>query len=127
MRSRSFLPLMEILLTVAVFAIAAVICLQGFSKANEISERRSELDTAVLLAQDTCEVLKHSRGDMELAAELTDGELADGKIVIHRKKNGVRFTVTVTVRDTEGGICKARVAVSTPKREVYVLDTGWQP
>jgi hypothetical protein len=127
MRNRAFLPLMEILLTVAVFAVAAAICLQGFTKANDVSQRRSELDTAVLLAQDTCEVLKHARGDMSLAAELTEGELTDSGILIHRDKNGSRFTVTVSDKSTDSGVGLAKVTVSTPDREVYSLNVAWQP
>ncbi|MBQ6789054.1 MAG: hypothetical protein IJO81_02570 [Clostridia bacterium] len=126
MKNRSFLPLMEILLTIAVFAIASVICLQGFTKANDISKRRSELDAAVLLAQDTCEVLKYSRGDMDLAAELTEGKVTDGGMVIYRDVNGVRFTVKVTSDVSNGGIGKANVTVSTSARDVYELNVAWQ-
>lgn len=126
MKNRSFLPLMEILLTIAVFAIASVICLQGFTKANDISKRRSELDAAVLLAQDTCEVLKYSRGDMDLAAELTEGKVTDGGMVIYRDVNGVRFTVKVTADVSNDGIGKANVTVSTSARDVYELNVAWQ-
>ena len=126
MKNRSFLPLMEILLTIAVFAIASVICLQGFTKANDRSKRRSELDAAVLLAQDTCEVLKYSRGDMDLAAELTEGKVTDGGMVIYRNVNGVRFTVKVTADVSNDGIGKANVTVSTSARDVYELNVAWQ-
>ena len=126
MKNRSFLPLMEILLTIAVFAIASVICLQGFTKANDISKRRSELDAAVLLAQDTCEMLKYSRGDMDLAAELTEGKVTDGGMVIYRDVNGVRFTVKVTADVSNDGIGKANVTVSTSARDVYELNVAWQ-
>lgn len=124
---------MEILLTIGVFAIAAAICLQGFSKANEISKKRSELDTAVLLAQDTCEVLKHAHGDMDLVAELTGGVVTDDSIVIYRDgnesgsdKTETEFTVTVTVTDSGDGIGKANVTVSTKTRSVYELRVTWQ-
>ena len=127
MRNRAFLPLMEILLTIAVFAVAAAICLQGFTKAGDVSQRRSELDAAVLLAQDTCEVLKHARGDMSLAAELTEGKVTDGGMVIYRDKNGAHFTVTVSSDDAGDGVGKAKVTVSAHGREVYALNVAWQP
>ena len=127
MRNRAFLPLIEILLTIAVFAIAAAICLQGFGRANDISKKRSELDAAVLFAQDTCEVLKHSRGDLSLAAELTGGTVTDDGIVIHRRADGDEAELTATVTVTEDGIGRATVSISTPERTVYELAAAWQP
>ena len=134
MRNRSFLPLMEMLFMIGVFAIASVICLQVFSAANAISKKRSELDSAVLLAQDTCEMLKYSKGNMEYAAELTGGKITDGCIVIYCNNNDPRipgntesdFIIKITDRDSNGLFGQANVSVSTTERTVYSVTVAWQ-
>ena len=133
MRNRSFLPLMEILCMVGVFAIASAICLQSFAMANDISKKRSELDAAVLLAQDTCEILKYTHGDMDYAAELTAGEItADGiKIYCTGDKRIPNteignFEISVTDKTSYGGIGQAKVSVCTSERTVYEVTVAWQ-
>lgn len=124
---------MEILLMICIFSVSAAICLYSFVTANNISKQRSELDASVLLAQDTCEVLKHARGDVEAVADLTDGEVTDYGIVIYRDENGdtvsqdsAIFVVTVTMLDSGNGVGNAKVSVSVSTRTVYELNVAWQ-
>ena len=58
MRSRAPLALMEQLVMILVFALAAALCLQVFVFADRISARNEETDRAVLVCQNAAETLK---------------------------------------------------------------------
>ena len=74
MRSKTPLALMEQVVMVLVFALAAALCLRVFVFSDQVSERNKDIDHAVLLAQNTAEVLK-AYGGVEEAAEATGGEI----------------------------------------------------
>lgn len=74
MRSKSPLALMEQLVMVLVFALAAALCLQVFVFSDQASEHNADTDCAVLLAQNTAELLK-ACGGVEEAAEAAGGEI----------------------------------------------------
>lgn len=58
MKSKSTLVLMEQLVMVLVFALAAALCIQAFSAADKISQKNAALDRAVLEAQNAAEAMK---------------------------------------------------------------------
>ena len=58
MKNKAPLALMELTIMLAVFALAAALCLQAFSTAERISRESETLDRAVLLAQNAAEELK---------------------------------------------------------------------
>ena len=74
MRSKTPLALMEQVVMVLVFALAAALCLQVFAFSNRVSKENKDIDRAVLLAQNTAEMLKACSG-IEEAAEAAGGEL----------------------------------------------------
>lgn len=76
MKSKAPLPLMEQLIMVLVFALTAALCLQGFSLANRISRQQEAREHAVIIAQNAAEILKHTAGDFEQAAEQLGGDWA---------------------------------------------------
>lgn len=73
MRSKAPLAMMEQLVMVLVFALAAALCLQVFVLSDKISRRNEARDRAVLEAQNTAEALKSLRGDFARAAGLHGG------------------------------------------------------
>ena len=58
MRSKASLFLMEQLIMVLVFALAAALCLQVFVRSEEISVETARREEAVFLAQNAAELLK---------------------------------------------------------------------
>ena len=133
MRNKAFLPLMEQILMVAVFAIAAAVCLSAFAVGNRISKERSDLDTAVLLAQDTCEMLKYAKGDKEKAAEITGGAYSENELLIYFDENGNNtssdsavYLVRAHLGSVEHGVGEATVTVFTADKELYSLSVAWQ-
>ena len=58
MKSKAPLMLMEQMVMLLVFALAAALCLQAFVKADEISRRAEARDRAVILCQTVAEEIK---------------------------------------------------------------------
>lgn len=107
MKSRASLVLMEQLLMVLVFALAAALCLRGFAKAEEISVRTARRDEAVWIAQNAAELLK--------AGEEPEVPSESG------------FTLVIQETDTAiPGFRQAEIRVSYEEDVLFTLTTGWQ-
>ena len=73
MRNKTPLVLMEQLVMVLVFALAAALCLQAFVLADNRSRQAEIQDQALLEAHNAVETLKSCAGDYETAAQLCRG------------------------------------------------------
>ncbi len=67
MKSKAPLALMEQMVMLLVFALAAALCLQAFVKSDQISQRSQAKSSAALAAQNMAEVIRHSGGSLENA------------------------------------------------------------
>ena len=111
MRSKASLQLMELLVMILVFALAAALCLQVFAKAHEISQETARSDQAVILARNAAEVLKATCGDGQAAQALSREGYG---IEILRKPQSLP------------GLAEAEIQVSYEQQLLFALDTGWQ-
>lgn len=73
MKSKAPLPLMEQLVMILVFALAATLCVQGFFLAGRLSRHQEARSEAVVFAQNAAELLKHTHGDYEQTAQILGG------------------------------------------------------
>ena len=123
MKNRTSLVLMEQLVMVLVFALAAALCLNIFVKADQISRETARRDEAILMAQNSAQVLKACAGDAEKAARLLGGQVTDtGLFVV---KDG--YTETVTFERSEiPGLGLARIDIYLEEELLFSLQTGWQ-
>lgn len=126
MKSKSPLALMEMLVMVLVFALAAALCLSAFALSERLSETNETRDQAVLAAQTAAEVLKSCGGDYEQAARLLDGVWSGGTLAVHT--NG-KFSLFVTPVD--GGhslLGSALVEVYSDRNDnlLFDLTVAWQ-
>ena len=64
MKSKAPLMLMEQMIMLLVFALAAALCLQAFVKSEQLSSRSENRDRAVTIAQTAAETIRHCGGDM---------------------------------------------------------------
>lgn len=69
MKSKAPLVLMEQMVMLLVFALAAALCLQAFVKSDEMSRRSEDRDRAMTLCQTTAETVRHFGGDVSPALE----------------------------------------------------------
>ena len=67
MKSKAPLALIELLIMLMVFSLAAAWCLQAFSLADRISRRSAARDSAAVQAQNAAELLQHFDGDYAAA------------------------------------------------------------
>lgn len=74
MRSKAPLALMEQIVMVGVFALAAALCVQVFVLSDRTSRRGAARDGAVLAAQNAAETLKSLHGDYDAAAAALGGQ-----------------------------------------------------
>ena len=105
MKSKAPLALMEQLVMVLVFALAAALCVQAFFASDRMSRQGEARDRAVLLAQNTAEYLK------EYGAEQTAQTLAQAL-------GGTAETLERVCVYLDGGLSEDRPA---PEDAAYLL------
>lgn len=109
MRNRSALTLMEQLVMVLVFALAATVCLRVFVSSGQTARLTQRREEAVFLAQSTAEQLKAACGKTPVSFETGD------------------FHVLVTREDTGvSGLGGARVEVLLEGDSLVALSVRWQ-
>ena len=111
MKGKASLLLMEQLVMILVFALAAALCLQVFVKAGEISEETARRDQAVILARNGAEVLKATHGNASAAEALG--------------RDGYRVTV-IPCQPQQTGLSRAQIDVFFEEERLFSLETGWQ-
>lgn len=108
MKNRTTLLLMEQLIMVLVFALAAALCLRCFAKAEQISTQTARRDEAVWIAQNAAEQLK--------AGKEPDGIAQNSG-----------FTLHIQEADTDiPGLRLAEIQVLFDEEILFSLTTGWQ-
>lgn len=111
MKHKTSLLLMEQLIMILVFALAAALCLQVFARADAISEEISQRDQAVVLARNAAELLKATQGDATAAEALG--------------RDDYRVTVIPTDSPVPGLAC-AEIQVFFAENLLFSLNTAWQ-
>ncbi len=76
-RNKTALLLMEQLVMLLIFALAATVCLQALVHAHRLSLAVAARDRAGELAQSVAETLRHTGGDFPGAARMLDAEHFD--------------------------------------------------
>ena len=116
MRSKTPLVLMEQLVMVVVFAMAAAICLQVFGLSEKLSEKNEDVAAAAFLAQNTAEELKNSHGDI-----LLEWEEADGIYYLEEA-----YRMEVRMEDTEEDLQKVNLQVLKDGAVLFEIPVAWQ-
>ena len=117
MKNKSHLALMEQLLMVLVFSLAAALCLQGFVLANRISSRMETRNQAVTLAQNAAEAVKYHSGDLEQAVEQLAYEW--------NGQDSLRLEITPTDSETPF-LGTARIRVFQDAEVIFEITAAWQ-
>ena len=145
MRSRTPLILMEQMIMLLVFALAAALCLQAFVKSDQLSKDSENRDQAAVLCQSAAEAVRSCQGDMAKAAAILEvpypysGEgspleihyTEDWKLCDTRE---YAFCLKAEAMDSgTAGLGKALVAVfAVPTQEVpetsplFSIEVAWQ-
>lgn len=134
-RSKVPLVLMEQLVMLLVFALAAAVCLRIFVFADLASRQVQDRDRAAELVQNAAQVLQHTGGDFSRSAELLDAQ--------HREQNSLMIDydgewalATDTMRYTLGasrvsgipylGMAEVWCRDEVEDLELFRLKVAWQ-
>ena len=151
MKSKAPLAMMEQIVMLLVFALAAALCLQAFVKSDQMSKRSEARDQAAVLCQNAAEVIRHSGGNFNEAAEklglefgqgstmfryydenweplpTSEGPIPGGGVSYHPAQEGAYCLSVHAVLDAPPGLGKASVCVSGADGEtLFELDVAWQ-
>ncbi len=142
MRSKAPLALMEQMVMIVVFALAAALCLQAFVRSDALSRGGEARDRAVLLAQSVAEAVQHSGGDLDSAVAAATGvqtgescarlfwsvEYGEDWTPV---EGGGTYRLTVRPLETDvAGLGRASIQVSAvtggEEETLFALETAWQ-
>ncbi|WP_295586490.1 hypothetical protein [uncultured Oscillibacter sp.] len=136
MRSRAPLVLMEQLVMVLVFALAAALCVQVFAFSDRASRHYADQDRAVAAAQNAAEVLKGCGGDFAEAAGQYGGDWNgavwgisyDGDWQPCQEQSRAAYHVLVTPAESDQPLLGcAQAAVYTASGEMlFSIPVAWQ-
>ena len=141
MKSKSSLAMMEQIVMLLVFALAAALCLQAFVKSDQMSRQSEARDRAAVMCQSAAEAIRHSGGDLEAAAAALG--VPYGAYGQEEPDFSVHYAEDWTLSDTReyayvlraatldsgiAGLGKARVeAVAAGETDIlFALDICWQ-
>lgn len=131
MKSKAPLLLMEQMVMLLVFALAAAICLRSFVLSDRLSRRGEARDRGVTLAQTAAETIRHQGGTPEAALEqaaLSLGGRYEGGTLTLAEGEGDE-AVLLTARGKESdlpGLSKAVLLVEWEGETVFELTVAWQ-
>ena len=125
MRNKSFLTLLEQLVMILVFALAAALCLQVFVFAHRTAQRHEQRDRAVLEAQNAVEAMKCGWWEYFPQSGATLSE--DGTYVLlydaewQPVREEAAYILTANPQETESPyLWKAEVSVRTAAGDVLI-------
>ena len=133
MRSKAPLSVIEQLIMLLIFALAAAVCLRAFAWADAASRHSSDCDRALIEAQSAASVIRQTGGDVDAAAALWGGRVRDGCWLIaydahwNRTDGEGDMVLKVTPADTRIALL-GRAGVSVERKGEWLagLDVLWQ-
>lgn len=140
MRSKAPLAMMEQIVMLLVFALAAALCLQAFVKSDQLSKRSEARDHAAVQCQSAAEAVRHCGGDMAAAAVLLEVPYpytgAGSPLEIHYNADWTlcdtrEYAYCLLAESLDSGIDglgSARVSVTETGagETLFELDIAWQ-
>lgn len=137
MKSKAPLVMMEQMVMLLVFALAAALCLQAFVQSDAQSKRSEARDQAVIQAQTAAETLRSCGGDFARAAKLLGAEHYDEDSLMidyasdwTPAQGTMRYTLGAARQENDqDGLGRAQVWVrdeSGGGEELFRLDVAWQ-
>ena len=121
MKQKTSLMLLELVIMLLVFAVAAALCLQAFAWAQRATTQSSQKDLAYSRAQAAAEQLKNSAGDFEALG----GKYEDGCCLM-ALENALTLKAQ-PLQLEQVGLAGARVCVYAPDGSCLAqIDVCWQ-
>ena len=130
MKSKAPLLLMEQMVMLLVFALAAALCLQAFALSDRLSRRSEARDKGVILSQTAAEVIRHQGGTAETALEKAAASLGGtydpAAPELSLKGEGPLRVIAKPVPTGVPGLAKASLQVEWEGEVLFEMETAWQ-
>ena len=134
MKNKSFLPLLELILMIGVFTLAAAICLNTFATANKLSKQSEAKFAAVNAAESVAEAIKSSNGDFSAISEKLGGIADSDSLTVYydslwvpTNSKNAEFILQVTKKNSGTlFLGTALITVYHGDDLIYELTVGWQ-
>ena len=122
MKNKDVLTLMEQVIAVLVFAVAAAICLRVFVFADSLSKTAESEDRCGVLAGNAAELYKQVSGDKRRMTQIEGWSEKDG--VLSYSEDGMTVRIT-EMESGYSGTGKAEIAVSEGETERICFDLAY--
>lgn len=141
MRSKAPLLLMEQMVMLLVFALAAALCVQAFVKSDAVSTRGEARDNAVIAAQTAAETIRLAGGGPEealaaAAGELSGAEFTEGVLrqyldedwnTVPAASPDIEYTLKARpLPEEQSGLSKAAIEVISREDSLFAIEVAWQ-
>ncbi len=132
MRSKAPLAVIEQIIMLLVFALAAAVCLRGFAWADSTSRHNRNCDLALVQAQNAAAILQNNGGDLAAAAEIMGGRVEGQRWGIHYNEQWEQtdgegaFALLVGIRPSLPLIGTAQITVFDDGGQLAELTVSWQ-
>ena len=132
MRSKAPLGVIEQVIMLLVFALAAAVCLRGFVRADSISQHNRNCDLAMVQMQNAAAVLQNSGGDLMTAVRIMGGQVEAECWSIHYNEQWEQvemdgaFVLQAGLRASLPLMGTARITVADEGGQLTELMVSWQ-
>ena len=133
MKSKATLSLIELVIMILVFAVAAASGLKVFTYADSRSKEIELNDFAVTQVRNAAEAVKHTAGDMAAAAELLHGRQSDNGLEVFYGDDlepaDAAGKYVLRAEPEESGseyLGLAEISMNGPDGVIYSLEVCWQ-
>lgn len=116
--------LIELIVAVALFSIAAAICVRLFASAKTISDEAAQLSRAVVAAQSAAECFKAADGNFSEAARMCSGKTTEGGFEINYDSDftpceeNEKYLLRAEITDNDG-VISCKITVFNGQTEIY--------
>jgi prepilin-type N-terminal cleavage/methylation domain-containing protein len=116
--------LIELIVAVALFSVAAAICVRLFAGAKCISDEAAELSRSVVAAQSAAECFKASDGDCAETAQLCGGKTTTVGFEVNYDRNfepceeNGKYLLRADISEDDG-VISCKITVYKAQTEIY--------
>jgi hypothetical protein len=128
--SKTRLFLIEMIIIILFFALAAAVCANVFVKAHLLSAQSADLSMAVIKAQTAAECVKETEGNLPKLCLLLNGQQTGQKVTVFYDKDWETaedeqavYTLEADVQ-TKDGLLTASITMRKGDEEIYSVNTG---
>jgi len=123
MKNKAPLALIEQVIMLLVLAVAATVCLQVFAQAHHKAHHNTLQDQSLQQLENTAQVLKHTKGDLDRLCLELGGSHTDGQWILDTEA----YTLTaVLIEDNTPLLGTAELSAVTQEGVISSLSVSWQ-